>query len=228
MKTLLKLIGVIAFFLFSLPSVYAGTVSAERYANLYALPYYNAEGGKVSQARVYNQIDGLLLKNDYESFKQAVKIVEEDTAAITPMTMFALAARYYDFNERDKAVFWYLNGKYRLRLIDDVLALPRMNMAEYIGFMKVVGHYVDAYRYCDFAKNEEISAQSYKWTKANPYEILLYDQFPSKHQDRKAAILEAMNDIGKSIKEERDYYIQNKADIEKKRKDNGMNEMFCW
>ncbi len=71
---------------------------------MYVKPYYDARDGRLEQINVNKDIDALLLKNTQKDFESAVNIIEKKVDFVSPMTMFALSARAYDFGLRDEAV----------------------------------------------------------------------------------------------------------------------------
>ena len=77
--------------------------------DVYIKPYYSAENGKAENVFVHKEIDPMLRENTIKGYESAVKFVEENPARISPMTMFTLAARAYDFGLRDEARYLVLS-----------------------------------------------------------------------------------------------------------------------
>ena len=75
------------------------TISKEpvKHIDMYVKPYYDARDGRLEQINVNKDIDALLLKNTQKDFESAVNIIEKKVDFVSPMTMFALSARAYDF-----------------------------------------------------------------------------------------------------------------------------------
>lgn len=192
--------------------------------------YYSAQGGKADYVRVYNQIDDLLLTNKKSDYEKAAQIVRQDPAMVTPMTMYVLAARAYDMGLRDEAVFWYFAGHLRLMMIDDVLDLPAMNMAEYVDLNRLVSQFVLPYAACDLDKQQKIQNQALEWIKSTPYEALLLPQLKSKQPDRQKAILQAENNITEWVKKFQNYFKdpKNLEDFRKNRQELNTDQKFCW
>lgn len=192
--------------------------------------YYSAQGGKADYVRVYKAIDALLLTNKKSDYEKAAQIVRQDPSLITPMTMYVLAARAYDMGLRDEAVFWYFTGHFRLMMVNDVLDLPKMNMAEYSDFHRLVGLFILPYAGCDLDKRQKIQNQALQWVKSNPYKALLSPQLKSKHSDRQKAIQQAEKDITEWVSQSQNYLKdpKNLAEFKKKRQELNTDQKFCW
>ncbi|WP_373778071.1 hypothetical protein [Glaesserella sp.] len=198
--------------------------------DIYVAPYYSAANGVPEYVQVYTKIDALLMKNTRESFQQAVNIVEADPAFVTPMTMYALAARAYDLGLRDEAVFWYYVGQSRLSMVDHVLDLSKMSMAEYAGFDRLVGAVVNPYAFCRIEKQRELQLKAVNWVKSHPYQALFEASIPSKQQDRQKALADAINNLDKSLADTKAYFdvAKNRAEFELQRQENKVDQRFCW
>ena len=136
--------------------------------DVYIKPYYSAENGKAENVFVHKEIDPMLRENTVKGYESAVKFVEENPARISPMTMFTLAARAYDFGLRDEAVTWFYRGQNRLISALYVLDLPKQTVQDNTGFSHVVGQFVNAYAFCDFDKQSRAAENAVKWTIAHP------------------------------------------------------------
>lgn len=209
-------------------------LSAVRSVDIYVMPYYSANGGKVEQVAVYDKIDPLLASGNLQDFKKAVKLVEEAPQMVTPMTFFVISARAYDLGLRDEAVFWFYVAKNRAITLRGVIDLENKMFFEStaaIGaFIKLVGDVINPYAFCDLAKQREASVRALEWVKAHPYEAIFLEKFPSKHADRKAALMRAEQSLEQMISEQDKYFAdpQNLADFQAKRQEARANERFCW
>lgn len=65
--------------------------------DIYVKPYYSSEKGKAGNVFVHKQLDPMLRENTLNGYQSAVKFVQENPARISPITLFTLAARAYDF-----------------------------------------------------------------------------------------------------------------------------------
>lgn len=192
--------------------------------------YYSAQGGKADYVRVYNKIDALLMSNKKADYEQAAKIVQADPELVTPMTMAVLSARAYDMGLRDEAIFWYYASTFRLMMLDDVLDISKMKMAEYSELTILLRQFVMPYAMCDFDKQKKTQNKALKWTKENTYEALFLTQLKSKQADRKKAVQEAENNLEKWVKKQQDYMAdpKNRQELQKQRKELNTDERFCW
>lgn len=198
--------------------------------DIYVTPYYSAENGKATNVFVYPQIDPLLRQNTLQGYQSAVKVVEEEPARVTPMTMFTLAARAYDFGLRDEAVTWFYRAQNRLITALYVLDLPKQTVAEYTGFGQLVGQFINPYAFCNLTKQRKMAEEAINWTINHPYEALFIKKIPSKFQDRHIALKEAEQKLRNRLKQQDEFFAnpQNKAKWEQERLKNKVNERFCW
>lgn len=198
--------------------------------DIYIKPYYSAEKGKAENVFVHKDIDPMLRENTPKGYKSAVKFVEENPARISPMTMFTLAARAYDFGLRDEAVTWFYRGQNRLITALYVLNLPKRTVEDNTGFSQVIGQYVNSYAFCDFAKQRKTAEEAVKWTISHPYEVIFFPALLSKFTDRQKALKEAEATLFRRLKDQDAYFAnpQNKEKWQKERSENFVNERFCW
>lgn len=198
--------------------------------DIYIKPYYSAEKGKAENVFVHKDIDPMLRKNTPKSYKSAVKFVEENPARISPMTMFTLAARAYDFGLRDEAVTWFYRGQNRLITALYVLDLPKQTVQDNTGFSHVVGQFVNAYAFCNFDKQSIAAQNAVKWTIVHPYEVIFLPALPAKFADRQKALKEAEEKLIQRLQEQARFFANpnNKEKWQKERSENFVNERFCW
>ncbi|MBF0751139.1 MULTISPECIES: hypothetical protein [unclassified Pasteurella] len=198
--------------------------------DIYVKPYYSAEKGKAQNVFVHKQIDPMLRENTLKGYQSAVKFVEENSARISPITLFTLSARAYDLGLRDDAVKWFYRGQNRLITALYVLDLPKATVAENTGFSQVVGQFVNPYAFCDLNKQRQLAKEAVDWVIAHPYEIIFMKELPTKFQDRKIALKEAEEKLKDRLKAQDEFFAdpQNKAKWQKERLENHVNERFCW
>lgn len=227
---ILKLITLTTLCIAALPALSQSKISPIKSIDIYIMPYYSAENGKATLVNVYSEINDLLLQNTVETYRKAVEIVNNDTNYLTPMTLLALSARAYDLGFRDEAVFWFYVGRQRLLIVDHVASLSKMQMAEYIGFVELLKPAVLGYAFCDFKKQEKLLTKAYEWTKNNPYQTLLNEKIPSKFQNRFEGLADAQKMLEKRHKEQKELFNDSKtqAQIKKSRKENNLDEQYCW
>lgn len=198
--------------------------------DIYIKPYYSAEKGKAENVFVHKDIDPMLRENTVKGYESAVKFVEENPARISPMTMFTLAARAYDFGLRDEAVTWFYRGQNRLITALYVLNLPKQTVQDNTGFSHVVGQFVNAYAFCNFDKQSRAAENAVKWTIAHPYEVIFLPALPAKFADRRKALKEAEEKLVQRLQEQAHFFANpnNKEKWQKERSENFVNERFCW
>ena len=149
---------------------------------------------------------------------------------VSPMTMFALSARAYDFGLRDEAVKWFYRGQNRLITALYVLDLDKLTVSNNTAFGQLVGQHVNPYAFCDLNKQHKAAQDAIDWAKNHPYQAVFLPQLPSKHPDRKQALKEAEAKLDTRLVEQDRYFAnpENKVKWEKERQDNLVNERFCW
>lgn len=198
--------------------------------DIYVKPYYSAENGKAENVFVHKQIDPFLRENTLTGYQSAVKFVEENPARISPMTLFTLAARAYDFGRRDDAVMWFYRGQNRLITALSVLDLPAPTVQDNTGFSHIVGQYINPYAFCDLTKQRKAAEEAIKWTIAHPYEVIFIENLPAKQADRRQALKAAEAGLTARLNEQLTFFNDpaKKAQWEKERRENYVNERFCW
>ena len=176
--------------------------------DVYIKPYYSAENGKAENVFVH----------------------KESPARISPITMFTLSARAYDFGLRDEAVTWFYRGQNRLITALYVLDLPKQTVEDNTGFSHVVGQFVNAYAFCNFDKQSRAAENAMKWTITHPYEVIFLPALPSKFADRQKALKEAETKLVQRLQEQARFFgnPKNKEKWQKERSENFVNERFCW
>ena len=80
---------------------------------MYVKPYYDARDGRLEQINVTKILMRYYWKYT-KDFESAVNIYWEKVDFVSPMTMFALSARAYDFGLRDGSGKMVLRGQNRL------------------------------------------------------------------------------------------------------------------
>ncbi|OOF76885.1 hypothetical protein BKG96_09355 [Rodentibacter caecimuris] len=198
--------------------------------DIYVKPYYSSEKGKAGNVFVHKQLDPMLRENTLNGYQSAVKFVQENPARISPITLFTLAARAYDFGLRDEAVKWFYRGQNRLITALYVLDLPKATVAENTGFSQVVGQFVNPYAFCDLNKQRKTAEEAVNWVISHPYDTVFMKALPSKFQDRKVALKAAEEKLKLRLKAQDEFFAdpQNKAKWQKERSENHVNERFCW
>ncbi len=228
MRTFLKLTWISTALLLTACS----SISKEpvKHIDMYVKPYYDARDGRLEQINVNKDIDALLLKNTQKDFESAVNIIEKKVDFVSPMTMFALSARAYDFGLRDEAVKWFYRGQNRLITALYVLDLDKLTVSNNTAFGQLVGQHVNPYAFCDLNKQHKAAQDAIDWAKNHPYQAVFLPQLPSKHPDRKQALKEAEAKLDARLVEQDRYFAnpENKTKWEKERQDNLVNERFCW
>lgn len=84
---------------------------------------------------------------------------------VSPMTMFALSARAYDFGLRDEAVKWFYRGQNRLITALYVLDLDKLTVSNNTAFGQLVGQHVNPYAFCDLTKQHKAAQDAIDWAK---------------------------------------------------------------
>lgn len=228
----MRLTGKITMILTALGLTACSMISKEpvKSIDIYVKPYYSSEKGKAQNVFVHKQLDPLLRENSLKGYQSAVKFVEENSARISPITLFTLSARAYDFGLRDDAVKWFYRGQNRLITALYVLDLPKATVAENTGFSQVIGQFVNPYAFCDLNKQHQLAKEAVDWVISHPYEIIFIKALPSQFQDRQIALKEAEEKLKARLKTQDEFFAdpQHKAKWQKERSENHVNERFCW
>lgn len=198
--------------------------------DIYVKPYYSAENGKAENVFVHKKLDPMLRENTLKGYESAVKFVEENPSHISPITMFTLAARAYDFGLRDDAVTWFYRGQNRLITALYVLDLPTATVRDNTGFSHIVEQFINPYAFCDLDKQRNAAENAVNWVIHYPYEVIFLPTLPAKFPDRKKALKDAEATLKQRLKEQDAFFANTlkRAEWEKARLENGVNERFCW
>ena len=138
-----------------------------KHIDMYVKPYYDARDGRLEQINVNKDIDALLLKNTQKILKVRLILLKK-VDFVSPMTMFALSARAYDFGLRDEAVKWFYRGQNRLITALYVLDLDKLTVSNNTAFGQLVGQHVNPYAFCDLNKQHKAAQDAIDWVKKSP------------------------------------------------------------
>jgi len=216
------------------PAVHA--TEAVRHVGIYVTPYYEAarEAGGTPKIAVAKAYDALLASNRAEEVAGARDDIARNNAMITPMTLMVLAIRLYDVGLRDDAVFWLYAAKNRyftLQAVADVRTPQLAQVEDAVrNFATLAGPVINGYAFCDVANQQKIAARALQWTIDNPYRALFMPQVPARPGDRAQNLDKAIVAMRASVAKERDFLskAENVAQLRQQRRDNGVDEKYCW
>jgi hypothetical protein len=157
-----------------------------------------------------------------------------DPKMVTPMTLMVLAIRLYDVGLRQEAVLWFYAARDRYITLSDVVDVGAAGLTEVeaaIGsFATLAGPFINGYAFCDVAGQAQRRADALAWVEANPYGAIFLAQLPARSADRAALLAQSIAGLKANAAEERAFLEDpaNLAGFKATRRENGMDERFCW
>jgi hypothetical protein len=204
--------------------------------DIYVTPFY--ESAKTVDGHpnvaVATAFDAQLSSNKREDILAVRDAIQAQSKLITPMTLMVLAIRLYDVGLRDDAVFWFYVAKDRYLTMADVLDMKAASLAQAadaIGsFASLAGPTINAYAFCNLAKQRDEKLKSIAWIEQHPYEAVYMEKLPALPGDRAQNLRKAVESLKESAQKERQYLDdpKNLEDFNKDRKENHVAEQFCW
>ncbi len=216
----------------------AGGFAAEpvRHIPVYVEPFYRAARtpDEAPQVSVGGPYTALLASTKRENVLAVRDMILGKPGLTTPMTMMVLAIRLYDFGLRDEAVFWFYAAKDRYFTLAEVIAPGTRELAQsaqaMAAFSQLAGPYINGYAFCDVEKQKQARVKALAWVEANPYQAVFMEQLPARDKDRKALLKEAVAKARGNLEKEQAHLAdpKNLEALHEGRKQNEMDEKFCW
>lgn len=207
-----------------------------RHIGIYVEPFYRSAQtpGGTPQVAVGIKYNALLASNKREDILAARDAVLADPALVTPMTMMALAIRFYDVGLRDEAVFWFYVAKDRYIVMSEVLDTKTQLLAQADDAMKsfatLAGPFINGYAFCDIGRQKEQHAKAVDWVEQNPYRVMFMERAPALPGDRAANHKRAIANAKERAAKESAYFAdaKNVESFKAARKQNEADDKFCW
>ncbi|MEW7864552.1 hypothetical protein [Aeromonas diversa] len=131
-----------------------------------------------------------------------------------PVTYIQLAAELFNQGKKDEAVVWYYVGqmRYRAHLMANPDLEPSGEPALYSSLMQVVGQPINEYAGSDADNWERLITKAIAWNAEHENAFTPKSRFP-----------EIYREVEDNFMEFKKYVAENKADIIKARKENGLS-----
>ncbi|MHC4876845.1 MAG: hypothetical protein ACYTGL_10130 [Planctomycetota bacterium] len=147
---------------------------------IYVTPYYDSNGPKVA----VGQFDHEIASATKDSITQVASKVEAEWPTLRIETMFVLAIRNHDLDQKDDAAFWYYSALMRAQMFESAVVSDSKQKRElsraFLAFGQLIGSYLHGRpldRTEQFRKNvERALAKSHEL----PDLLLMYPQFTFK------------------------------------------------
>lgn len=206
-----------------------------RFISVYVEPYYSgpkSAGLPPEKVKVASQFDDRLASTKPSDVIAVQDAIFKDSAMISPMTMFVLAARLYDVGEREASVFWFYAAKDR-RAAARTIGKPEAVSGAVVAcesFSELMGPTINGFAFCDIEKQLATLKRAAEWTAKNPYLAL---REPAIHRPGMNVDEELKKSAESRLREAKDaaqYFSDPKKREEMKaaRKANGQDERFCF
>ncbi len=98
------------------------------------------------------------------------------------------------------------------------------------SFATLAGPFINGYAFCDMARQRELRAKALDWVESHPYGAIFMERFPAKPGDRTENLKASIRGVRADATKERAHFEDPKT-VEAfyaARKQNGMDEKFCW
>jgi len=233
MLVVLRQIIIVVLLAGSPPAVAAEPV---RQIGIYVQPFYESARtpGERPRVAVGSQYNDLLSSNRREDILAARDLIVAKPALVTPMTIMALAIRFYDIGLRDDAAFWFYVAKDRYIVLSEVLNVKTPQLAQaddaVRNFSTLGGPVINGYAFCDLARQKATHAKAVEWVEANPYQVMFRPDAPALPGDRAANAKRAIANAKERAAKESAYFDDPKTreDFYASRKRNEADVKFCW
>ena len=210
-------------------------VEKANYIPVYVTPYYSGPrsfGAAPEAVNVHGGFDSKLKSTNKKDILEVRDSILKDNSRITPMVFFVLSARLYDVGERKESVFWFYAAKDRYRQVD-TLGDPQAvggAISASSSFSELMGPFINGFAFCDIDFQIKTLKEAAQWSKKNPYTILLQPQIHIPGINAKKVMDQVLEDIFKQSLEAEKYFNDPKvrADFKAKRKENQVDEKYCF
>jgi hypothetical protein len=186
------------------------------------------------QVGVGKQYNDLLASTKREDILAARDLMTANPKLVTPMTLMALAIRFYDVGQRDDAVFWFYVAKDRYIVLSEVVDVQTQLLAQaddaMRNFSSLAGPIINGYAFCDLAKQKALHAKAVEWVENNPYEVMFMARAPAMPGDRAENHKRAIANAKERATKERAFFVdaKNLEAFYATRKQNEADAKFCW
>ena len=224
--------------LLALALLMSPAVAAEpvRHIGIYVQPYYVAAETTDAppMVDVGAGFSGLLASTRRDDILAARDKVVADPKMVTPMTLMVLAIRLYDVGLREESVLWFYAAKDRYITLGDVIDVSAAGLAEVeaaVGsFATLAGPFINGFAFCDAARQAALRADGLAWVEANPYGAIFLSQLPARSADRATLLDQSIAGLKANAAKERAFLEDpaNLAGFKAMRRENEMDEKFCW
>jgi hypothetical protein len=188
---------------------------------IYVEPLYNSSPLRINVGEYSKRLKS---NSPKEMLKLAAEI-KNRVDNVDGATLFVLAIRLYDAGEKDEAVYWFYNAQFRknifIQMATDID--PTGAPAALQSFKDLSGKWINGYAAGDPDKLVATLLQVVKDVKNMGYIANAYPDFTFKPEGEQQAFVD--NQI-ESYLEAAKYYTENKEEILRIRKENGLEGMY--
>lgn len=197
------------------------TKSENKRIPIYIEPFYNSQPFKINVEK-YNEE---LKSEDKDAIIKLSNEIKSNKDNIELMTMFVLATRLYDLGLKDEASYWYYTAGLRRNVFKETL-IADASSGEYKmaldAYYKLLGEYINGYSFGDLDKTIKITNQIIEESQNLKSFSRLYPNYQFDDTKLDEAIENSINDRKELIS----YIEENREEIKKARKENGIENKY--
>jgi len=189
--------------------------------DIYVEPLYNSNPLRINvgkySTRLKSGSSGKMLRLSAE--------IKNCVDSVDAATLFVLAIRLYDLGEKDEAAYWFYNAQFRKNIFIQMATDldPTGAPAALQAFKNLSGKWINGYAFGDPDKLAATLEQIIKEVKNMGYIAKAYPDFTFKPESEQQAFVD---DQIESYREAIKYYTENKEEILRIRKENGMEGKY--
>jgi hypothetical protein len=194
---------------------------------IYVTPYYNSQPLTINVGEYSQQLET-------SNPKQLLKLSDEIRKKVDEVnieTLYVLCIRLYDAGEKDEAAYWYYTAQFRKNVLISMqdgdkggLGSPAFEIPHALqSFKDLSGKWINGYSYGKPEQLVQILQRVIRECSQMGYIQRAYPFLQFKPEEDQAAFI---SEQVEPIEEHCQWIIENKDDILRQRKENGMEGMY--
>lgn len=190
---------------------------------IYVEPFYNSNPFKIA----VGEYSSRLVTNSKSGLLSLSKEIKGRIDEVNIETLFVLAIRLYDVGLKDEASYWYYTAQLRKNVFIKMedKATYRSNKGDYLqAFKELSGQWINGYSY---GNTDKLAATLEQVIADNEDMSYIRNAYPNtyafKPEEQQSAYIREQVDV---IREHITYIRENKEEIARIRKENGMDGKY--
>jgi len=215
-------------FLFLLIFLFLNIAVYSQKIPIYVTPFYNSMPLQVNVGKYSNEIKKLNKLN----YEKIISKIKDDIDNIEIEALYVLSIRLYDIGEKYEALYWFYNAQMRARVFMDNLdpdfigtigSKPFELKQAFIAFNQLAGEYINGHAYGDIDKAVIVLQRIIDDNQKIYNPLNVYPDIKFLPEDN---FIKTQNEYIEGCKEMIEYVIENKEEIYRTRKENGIEGLY--